>query len=33
VDFDRSQLLDMWPTATAVYEKASDKTGQPESQK
>jgi serine/threonine-protein kinase len=33
VDFDRSQLLDMWPTATAVYEKASDQTGQPESQK
>ena len=33
VDFDRSQLLDMWPTATAVYEKASGQTGQPESQK
>ena len=33
VDFGRSQLLDMWPTATAVYEKASDQTGQPESQK
>jgi serine/threonine-protein kinase len=33
VDFSRSQLLDMWPTATAVYEKASDQTGRPESQK
>ncbi len=33
VDFDRSQLLDMWPTATAVYEKASGQTGRPESQK
>jgi hypothetical protein len=33
VDFDRSQLLDMLPTATAVYEKASDQTGQPEPQK
>ncbi len=33
VDFNRSQLLDMWPTATAVYEKASGQTGRPESQK
>jgi serine/threonine-protein kinase len=33
VDFGRSQLLDMWPTATAVYEKASDQKGRPESQK
>jgi len=33
VHFDRSQVLDMWPTATAVYEKASDQAGQPESEK
>jgi len=33
VHFDRSQVLDMWPTATAVYEKTSDQTGQPEPQK
>ena len=33
VDFERSQVLDMRPTATAVYEKASDQTGQPEPQK
>ena len=33
VDFDRSQLLDMRPMATAVYEKVSDQTGQPEPQK
>jgi len=33
VHFDRSQILDMRPTATALYEKASDQTGQPEPQK
>ena len=33
VQFDRSQVLEMWPTATAVYEKVSDQTGQPEPQK
>jgi hypothetical protein len=33
VDFDRSQVLDMWPTAAAIYEKASDQTGQPEPRK
>jgi hypothetical protein len=33
VHFDRSQLLDMSPTATAVYEKAPDQTEQPEPQK
>jgi hypothetical protein len=33
VHFDRSQLLNMSPTATAVYEKAPDQTGQPEPQK
>ncbi len=33
VHFDRSQVLDMWPTATAVYEKVTDQTAQPEPQK
>jgi serine/threonine-protein kinase len=33
VHFDRSQLLDMWPTASAVYERVSDQTGNPEPQK
>jgi hypothetical protein len=33
VDFHRSQVLDMRPTATTLYEKVSDETGQPESQK
>ncbi len=33
VDFDRSRLHDMRPTATAVYEMVSDKIGQLEPQK
>jgi hypothetical protein len=33
VHFDRSQLLDMRPTASAVYEKVSGQLGHPEAQK
>ena len=33
VHFDRSQLLDMWPTAPAVYERASGQAGNPDMQK
>ena len=29
VHLDRNQLLDMWPTATAAYEKVSDQGAQP----
>jgi hypothetical protein len=29
VHLDRNQLLDMWPTATAAYEKVSDQSAQP----
>ena len=33
VHFDRSQVLDMWPTDTATYEKVSDPAGQTEAPK
>ncbi len=33
VHFERSQVLDMSPKATAVYEKVTDQTAQPEPQK
>jgi hypothetical protein len=29
VHLNRNQLLDMWPTATAAYEKVSDQSAQP----
>jgi len=33
VQFDRSQVLEMWPASPSVYEKAPDPTAQPEPQK
>jgi hypothetical protein len=33
VDFYRSQILEMWPSAVAVYEQASAPTGPPEPEK
>ncbi|MBZ5671784.1 MAG: hypothetical protein LAO04_18910 [Acidobacteriia bacterium] len=33
VQFDRSQALEMWPASTSIYEKAPDRTEQPEPQK
>jgi hypothetical protein len=33
VQFERSQVLEMWPASPSVYEKAPDTTAQPEPQK
>jgi len=33
VQFDRSQVLEMWPASPSVYEKAPDTAAQPEPQK
>jgi hypothetical protein len=33
VQFDRSQVVEMWPASPSVYEKAPDTTAQPEPQK
>jgi hypothetical protein len=33
VQFDRSQVLEMWPVSPSIYEKAPDTTAQPEPQK
>jgi hypothetical protein len=33
VQFDRSQVLEMWPACPSVYEKAPDTTAQPKPQK
>jgi hypothetical protein len=33
VQFERSQVLEMWPASALVYQKAADATAQPEPQK
>jgi hypothetical protein len=33
VQFDRSQVLEMWPASPSIYEKAPETAPQPEPQK